>query len=251
MDKEKLYKDSITKAIRKAGNFVKRNQKKIKDISFKEGKEIVTNIDNESEKIIKAELKKTFPSYNYYGEEEGLEDNGSDFTFYIDPLDGTGRYVTQTPWYSVTIALLKNDRPYVGAIFIPGLDELYYAEKGKGAFLNGEKICVSASSDFVKDRVSASSKTNLVSEGYEAVKSVGFDACLIAKGELDGMIKIYKSDRRPVETPAIYLLIKEAGGEVSDFKGEEWKLDTKDIVVSNGKVHGRLVEKSSNLMAYM
>ena len=241
------HSETIIKAIKQAGIFVRENQFKIKDISFKEGKEIVTEIDKEAEKLIKNALKKTYPDYNYYGEEEGLENNKSDFTFYIDPLDGTGRYVSQTDWYSITIALLKNNEPFASAILIPNLNELYYAEKGKGAFLNGEKISVSDSSEIVKEKISTSSKTNLKSEGYISVKSIGFDACLVAKGELDGTIKIYKSDRRPVETPAVYLLIKEAGGKMTDFNGDNWTLDTKNIVLSNGKIHNNLIEISKGL----
>ena len=242
------HKEAIIKAIKQAGIFVRKNQSKIKDISFKEGKEIVTEIDKETEKLIKNALKETFPDYNYYGEEEGLEDNKSDFTFDIDPLDGTGRYVSQTDWYSITIALLKNNEPFASAIFIPNLDELYYAEKGKGTFLNDEKISVSDSSEIVKEKVSASSKTNLKLKGYISVKSIGFDACLVAKGELDGTIKIYKSDRRPVETPAVYLLIEEAGGKMTDFNGDNWTLDTKNIVLSNGKIHANLIEISKGLV---
>lgn len=238
------HKEIIIKAIRQAGIFVKDNQSKIKNISFKEGKEIVTEIDKEAEKLIKNILKENFPDYNYYGEEEGLEDNKSDFIFYIDPLDGTGRYVSQTDWYSITIALLKNDEPYASAIFIPNFNELYYAEKEKGAFLNDKKISVSNSSEVIKEKISVSSKTNLKTEGYRSVKSIGFDACLVAKGELDGTIKIYKSDRRPVETPAVYLLINEAGGKMTDFNCDNWTLDSKEIVISNGKIHNNLVEIS-------
>jgi myo-inositol-1(or 4)-monophosphatase len=241
------HKEAIIKAIKQAGIFVRKNQSKIKNISFKEGKEIVTEIDKETEKLIKNALKETFPNYNYYGEEEGLEDNKSDFTFYIDPLDGTGRYVSQTDWYSITIALLKNNEPFASTVFIPNLDELYYSEKGKGAFLNDKKISVSNSSDVIKEKVSVSSKTDLKSEGYISVKSIGFDACLVAKGELDGTIKIYKSDRRPVETPAVYLLINEAGGKMTDFNGDNWTLDTKNIVLSNGNIHDKIIKISKGL----
>jgi myo-inositol-1(or 4)-monophosphatase len=237
------YKEVITEAILKAGRYVSKAQKRTKNISYKKGKEIVTEADIESEKIRKSILKEHFPNYNYYGEEEGREDKKSKYTFFIDPIDGTGRFIAGTDWYSITIALLKDNKPIVACILIPNTDELFYSELKKGAFLNGKKISVSKRKSFKPSKVSLSSK--VWKKGFEKVKSIGVDACLIARGELDGCAKVYKSERMPVEAPAIYLLLKEAGGKMTNFKGKKWDINSEEIALSNGIIHKKLIKNIS------
>lgn len=235
-------KEILTGAVLTAGRYVKEHQQKIGKVFYKEKEEVVTEIDIKAEKIIKDFLKKHFPNYNYYGEEEGDEKHKSEFTFLIDPIDGTGRYVSKTDWYCIIIALLKNNDPIACSVFIPNKNELYYAEKGKGAYLNNRRIYVSKSDSFNKETVSLSTRVRKKIKGYLEIKSIGFDSCLVAKGEINGTAKIYKSKGIQIEGPEIYLLVTEAGGKVTDFKGKPWDINTDNIIFSNGIIHDDLID---------
>ena len=101
---------------------------------------VVTESDFKSEEYIRNAIRTTYPQHNILGEEHGYEDHGSEYTWIIDPLDGTSNFAAAIPWFGVLIALLKDNQPVLAGAYLPMTDEVYLAEKGKGATKNGKPI---------------------------------------------------------------------------------------------------------------
>src|SRR3989344_8884472 len=135
------------KAANEAGEVVLKLRDNLKVKTKSNDSDVLTQADLASEKIILATLKSSFPKYNYLSEEVGKEDNKSEYTWVIDPIDGTLSYASGLPFFGISIGLLKNNKPFIGVINLPALKSLYWAENGKGAFLNGKRIKVSSVQD--------------------------------------------------------------------------------------------------------
>lgn len=205
-----------------------------------------TEADLESEKSILAILKTKFPKYNIYSEEEGKIDNDSDYTFVIDPLDGTNNFVLGIPNFSVSVALFHKSEAIVGVVYQPILDQTYYAIKGKGAFLNGKKIKVNnvINSEKITIAYGCGYKTkrnyiakivgSLINSDHKRIItnwSVAHDYCLLACGKIESVI----SDGMELyDYGAGKLIAKEAGAQVVDFTGKkEIDYTNNGFVISN------------------
>lgn len=215
-----------------------------------------TKADIQSEEAILAVLKSEFPSYNLYSEEKGDIDKNSDYTLVVDPLDGTNNFVLGIPNFSVSIGLLYKDKIVAGVIYSPMIDNVYYTEKGKGAFLDGKKLLVNSESDIKR-------ATICYNCGYEAhfseeVKVVNglyskdakrvmanwsptFDFCMLASGRIEAIIN---SNIELYDFAAGKLIAKEAGAIVTDLNGNPEKNDkSQSFIISNGsKIHQHIVE---------
>ena len=147
--------DEIIKAAKAGGEVARKYFGKILSI---EGKSMPcdfrTKADLESEKAILKILSKKFPKYNIFSEEDGKTDKNSEYTFVIDPLDGTNNFVLGVPYFSTSIALMKGDEVIFGVIYNPVINNMYYAEKGKGSYLNGRKIHVSKEANLKNSSIS-------------------------------------------------------------------------------------------------
>lgn len=215
-----------------------------------------TKADTESEKAILDILKAAYPDYNIYSEEEGETDKGSDYTFVIDPLDGSNNFVTGIPNFSVSIALMKGEDMEVGVIYQPMIDRIYFAQKGKGAFLNNKKISVSDETDFHKVSLSYTASYGHSAEEYgnmmKALEmkepkrvfynwSVAMDFCYIASGKMEGIInngcEIY-------DYLAGKLIAQEAGAVIFDFSGkvEENSKSNQFVIANNKEIANKLLE---------
>jgi myo-inositol-1(or 4)-monophosphatase len=200
-------------------------------------------------------LKKKFPKYNIFSEEAGKTENGSEYTFVIDPLDGTNNFVLGVPYFSVSIALMKNNEVIFGVIYNPVLMNVYYAEKGKGAYLNGKRINVSSESNIKNSTVSlvanyGFSIDNFVKMGrslYELdVKrvskfwSVALDYCLLASGKIEALIL---HDVPLYDFAAGKIIAREAGARITDFNGDKLSDDKEKIfLTTNGtKIHKEIL----------
>jgi len=215
-----------------------------------------TKADLESEKVILKILKKAFPKYNIISEEAGETQNGSEYTFVIDPLDGTNNFVLGIPYFSVAIGLVKNDKIIFGAVYNPILDNIYYAEKGKGAYLNGKKIKVNKEGNIKQSTVS------VVVSYYEEVArdmmfgaelykkdakrvlfnwSVILDFCLMASGKTEALII---KDLPLHDFIAGKIIAKEAGAYITDFNGNPEKSEKNNrFLISNGtKIHQEILQ---------
>jgi myo-inositol-1(or 4)-monophosphatase len=207
-----------------------------------------TKADLESEKYIIKEIEKIFPNYNILSEERGFIDKHSDYTFIIDPLDGTNNFVLGIPIFLLNIALNKNNKTIFTLIHIPILKDTYWAEKGKGAYLNNKKICVNKEKEIKKATISYIQGYKYSKKYYlNLLKNLeklnikrllktwsAIDYCLLASGKIESVIT---NKSEIYDYIAGKLLAKEAGAIVSDFKGKKEKDERNDkFIASNNKI---------------
>lgn len=246
-------KDFLVTTIKKAGDFLLDNFKQEKDLTKKRtsSKEAALEYDEESDKLIRKRIEEKFPDHKILTEENGLKNNDSDKLWIVDSLDGTGNFANHNPLFSVCIAFVEGQQLKRGAVYAPALDELYYAEKEEGAYLNGEEISVSEinklNDSYVvycegnqKDRQKSGAVVNKVYPkvtDQRKIGSAGIETAWTAAGRVDGYWTM-KID--PWDVAAGVLLIKEAGGKVTTFEGEQWTPDQHNLICSNGKIHSNL-----------
>lgn len=212
-----------------------------------------TQADTESEKIILSLLKEKFPEYNIFSEESGLIDNRSEYTFVIDPLDGSNNFVLGIPYFSVSIGLLRKDAVLAGVVHVPMLGDTYHAERGKGAFLNDIGIFVSKEVDLMRATISYVAGYNNHKEHYKDVLqrdipvkrnlfnwSSAADYCLLASGKIEAVV----SNKTEVhDFVAGKLIAREAGAVITDFSGQPEISDKNDqfIASNNAIIHQQLL----------
>lgn len=247
----------IVRAAHKGGRVLKRYFGESLEATLKSTvADFRTKADNESEAEILAVLKAEFPDYNYFSEEFGKEDNGSQYTFVIDPLDGTNNFATGIPTFSVSIALMHKDVALLGVVYCPFLEGAYYAQRGIGAFFDGAPLRVSSEHDPKKSAfaVSAGYGTDPTFEpdcdtALRAINpkrilhewSTAYTLCLIAAGRMEGMIS---NGAEIYDFAAGKLIAEEAGAIVTDFEGDREQREDNDtfIVSCNNATHQTLLE---------
>ncbi len=228
---------------------------------YKGDVDLVTEADRASEQMIVEKLKAAFPSHGVYGEEgtrQGLE---SEMRWYVDPLDGTTNFAHGFPAFCVVLGLERR-RPglaadqdgemVAGVIYDPLRDEMFSAERGKGAWLNQRRLAVSktASLDEALTATGFPSKKRhdspnvhfyneitLRSHGVRRAGSAALDLAYVAAGRLDGF---WEFNLNPWDTSAGYLLVEEAGGRVTHFDGGKFTLDSRETLATNGLIAGEL-----------
>lgn len=225
--------------------------------TFKE-KEVMgdftTEADLSSEKEILAILQTSFPKHNFKSKEIGEIDNGSDYWWVIDPLDGTAVYSSGLPTYGISISLLKGGEPVLGVINLPALESLYWAEKGRGAYLNGRKIKVSSEKDLARTVVGfdlahmgnrREELQKLVEPLTDKVRYTPILGCSVA-GSVYVASRVYDAylhSGYPWDFAAGAVLIEEAGGKVTDYEGKpiDWSKDWIDFFASNDHLHNKIL----------
>ncbi|MFB3924601.1 MAG: inositol monophosphatase family protein [Syntrophales bacterium] len=247
------FRDFAVLIAREAGRFLKQRLNHKHTIDYKGEINIVTEEDKMSEEIIISRIRKNFPSHGILAE-ESEEIGGSGYRWIIDPLDGTTNYAHGYPVFCVSIALEREGKVVLGVIFNPVLDEIFVAEDGKGAFLNKRRIRVSTTADlslgllatgFPYDiRENRDNNLNYfvgLATRVQAIRRAGsaaLDLAYTACGRFDAF---WELKLRPWDTAAGCLLVKEAGGVVTDLFGRPFLLDSPHILASNGKMHDRLI----------
>jgi len=238
-----------------AGSILKDNIHGIREISYKGDINLVTEMDMRSERAVVETLRTAFPDHGIIAEEETNIGNSSGFTWIIDPLDGTTNYAHGYPCFSVSIALDRRGEIILGVVYDPMRDELFSAQKGQGAHLNGRPILVSAvdrllssllATGFPYDR-KVSEKNNMdyfhdllmASQEVRRDGSAALDLCSVACGRFDGF---WELKLKPWDVAAGSLIVREAGGMVSDFSGSRFSIHDEEILASNGRIHGRMLE---------
>lgn len=219
----------------------------------KEDKSFVTKADTEADEIIISLIKENHPGHQILTEENGLIGEKSEFTWVIDPLDGTLNFTRGIPIFSTSIAVLQNDIPVIAVVYNPITNSLYCAEKGKGATWNGEKMSVSdiASLDSsivsmgrARDSENKSRTLEIYNKFYHQLKSqrvlgsAALELAWVASGRLEGFISV---GLKGWDCFGGVLLIEEAGGKLTDFSGKPWGSTCSHFVASNGKVHEGLL----------
>jgi len=245
-------------AAREGGKIVKNGFRNQLDVEVKKkDNSLVTNIDKQAESIIHKILRSGSP-HGIIGE-EGTRQSAENGTFWIiDPIDGTTNFVRNIPLFCVSIALIQHSRILVGVTYQPMTNACYYAEAGKGAYLNGEKLTVSAAGQdgagvimLEHGRDPASKKRNAIlferlGETYTLRKfgTSALELCYVAAGLTDAFIS---SGDQLWDFAAGIVLVKEAGGIFTDWRGQEWSGDHAYILLSNGTIHNELVNQTRDL----
>ncbi len=249
------YLQAAEQAARLAGDMLVQHRDSAREVSFKGAVDLVTNFDKRSQEIIVAHLSGLFPDHDFLAEEGLSKTAGSQFRWVIDPIDGTTNFAHGFPVYSVSIALQKNHETEVGVIFDPTRDEMFSAAGKQGAALNGRRITVSTTRELTRSLLSTgfpydireSQENNLDHFSDFAVRaqavrrcgSAALDLCYIACGRFDGFWELKLA---PWDVAAGILIVLEAGGQVSDFRGGVPDIFGKEIVASNGLIHDSLLQ---------
>lgn len=246
-------KKIMLKAAKQAGKILMKNYGRVKFIKVKDKNSYVTNADLESEKYIVAIIRKNFPHHNIVSEESKYPRKKSDFTWYIDPLDGTHNYINKIPIFGVSIALGHKEKIVIGVISLPYINEVYFAEKGKGAFLNGKSIKVSKKqklskafvlTDIIIRRTAIKNleiikKLNNVVYDVRFFGSAVFCQAYLARGSAD----IYFTNKTNSWDIAAGLLIaEEAGAIATDFNGHKWAPKEGAFVAANKQLHNKILK---------
>jgi myo-inositol-1(or 4)-monophosphatase len=224
-------------------------------VEYKGEADLVTVADRKSELLIRERLRERWPSFDILGEEGGLQDTGSDYRWYVDPLDGTTNFAHGFPVFCVSMGLEYKGERIAGVIYDPTRDELFAAERGGGAFLNQQPIRVSKVARLAECLVATGFPSHkrhknpniffyhqitLHTHGVRRAGSAALDLCYVACGRLDGF---WEFNLNPWDTAAGVLMVQEAGGKVSDFKGGPFQLDSRETLASNGLVHEQLLSE--------
>jgi myo-inositol-1(or 4)-monophosphatase len=240
------------------------------ETEYKGGVDIVTVADRTAEKLIKERLGEVFPGHGIYGEEGTRERLDGEYRWYIDPLDGTTNFAHGLPQFCVSMGLERRppglvagqDGTLVAAvIYDPMRDELFTAERGKGAQLNGKRMHVSHTPELAEALLATGFPSRkrhdspnvhfyheftLRSHGLRRAGSAALDLASVASGRMDAF---WEFNLNPWDTAAGILLVEEAGGHVTDFSGGAFKLDSREVLASNGLIHEELVGLFGDMFA--
>jgi myo-inositol-1(or 4)-monophosphatase len=234
-------------------------------IEYKGDADLVTAADRASEVLIRERISKQFPSHDVLGEEQGLNDQGGDYRWYVDPLDGTTNFAHGYPVFGVSLGLEHQGSGQgsrvAGVVYDPTRDELFTAERGGGAHVNGKPIHVSRIAQLKECLVATGFPSHkrhqnpniyfyhqitLRTHGVRRAGSAALDLCNVASGRFDGF---WEFNLNPWDTAAGVLILEEAGGKVSRFDGSPFELDSRETLASNGLVHDALVHEFQEIFA--
>lgn len=248
----------MVKAARRAGRSLKRDLGEIENlqVSLKGPANFVSAADRRAEEMLYDDLTKSRPGYGFIGEEGGTRE-GSDKsnTWIVDPLDGTTNFLHGIPQFAISIGLQREGTIIAGVIYNPANDELYIAERGKGAFLNDQRIrvagrkklddCVIACGlphigrgDHDLSRREMAELQNRVA-GLRRFGAASLDMAFVAAGRIDGY---WERNLKPWDIAAGTIMVREAGGTVSGIEGGDTALQTGHVVCGNETIHGELVK---------
>jgi myo-inositol-1(or 4)-monophosphatase len=234
-------------------------------IEYKGEADLVTAADRASEKLIRERIAQHWPSHDVLGEEQGLSDSGSEYRWYVDPLDGTTNFAHGFPVFCVSMGLehrtVDSAQRIAAVIYDPTRDELFSAEKGNGAHLNGAPIHVSKTPALKESLIATGFPSHkrhknpniffyhqitLRSHGVRRAGSAAIDLCYAAAGRFDGF---WEFNLNPWDTAAGVLIVEEAGGKVTKFDGSPFELNSKETLASNGLIHDELMREFAEIFA--
>jgi myo-inositol-1(or 4)-monophosphatase len=251
---ETKFVSSMETIAREAGALLLEKFKQRIGFTYKGDVDLVTEADKAAEKLITDRIRQQFPGHDLFGEEGTRTDMGSDYRWYIDPLDGTTNFAHGFPVFCVSLGLEFKGERVAGVLYDPTRDEMFAAEKGGGAFLNGERIQVSkvdnlaeclTGTGFPSHKRHKNPNINfyhvitLRTHGVRRAGSAALDLANVASGRLD---VFWEFNLNPWDTAAGVVLVTEAGGKVTRFDGSPWLLDSKETLATNGIVHQAMME---------
>jgi len=230
-------------------------------IEYKGDVDLVTVADRKSEALILGKIRGQFPSHDVMGEEGTRIETGSEYKWYVDPLDGTTNFAHGYPVFCISLAVERRGQRVAGVIYDPTRDEMFVAELGSGARLNGEAIHVSAIANLSECLIGTGFPSHkrhknpniyfyhqltLRTHGVRRAGSAALDLCNVASGRYEGF---WEFNLNPWDTAAGVLIVEEAGGTVTDFSGGEFQIASRETVASNGLVHAALLHEFQEIFA--
>ncbi|MBS1746658.1 MAG: inositol monophosphatase [Bacteroidetes bacterium] len=250
-----MLKQVLLQATETAAALIKEYSTRSFTISNKEGiNNLVTEVDHKSEEVIFEIIRKNFPDHYILSEEAGEIVQESKYKWIIDPIDGTVNYANHIPICCVSIGLEVDGKMEMGAVFNPFLNELFFAQRGEGATLNGQKIFVSNTTHVIKSclvtgfpytyldtpngPLEVFSKFIRKGVPVRRLGSAAIDLCWVAAGRFDGF---FEHKLSAWDSAAGFLIVEEAGGKVTDTKGKYYNPYQPGIIATNGLIHDQLL----------
>jgi len=230
-------------------------------IEYKGDADLVTEADRSSEKLILQRIRAYWPDHEVIGEEGARIETGGDYRWYVDPLDGTTNFAHGFPVFCVSLGLTFRGKRNAAVLYDPTRDELFAAEFGKGAYLNGQKIEVSKTAKLGQSLVSTGFPSHkrhknpniyfyhqltLRTHGVRRAGSAALDLACVACGRFDGF---WEFNLNAWDTTAGILIVEEAGGKVTGFQGQPLEITDRDVMASNGLIHADLVNEFTEIFS--
>jgi len=231
-------------------------------IEYKGEVDLVTVADRNSEALIVERLRKRWPEHGIVAEEGTRSDTAAQYRWYVDPLDGTTNFAHGYPVFCVSIALTRQDGQLeVGVLYDPTRDEMFAAERGQGATLNGKPMRVSKTTRLAESLLGTGfpshkrhanpnihfyQQLTLRSHGVRRAGSAALDLANVACGRYDGF---WEFNLNPWDTAAGVLIVQEAGGTVTRFDGSPFRLDSREVLASNSTIHRELITNFEEIFA--
>jgi len=248
-------RQTLLQALRRAGRVL---SLRFGNVSYRQKRraDLVTVADLQSQEVILSTIRRDFPHDDFQAEENAARSTGAEHSWIIDPLDGTTNYAHGYPASTVSIGVLRHHRPVLGGVYDPFRDELFLAEKDRGTTLNGRKVHVTQTrrvadslliTGFAYDRAERADVylapfKSFLTRCHDVRRSgsAALDLAWISAGRADGF---WEQGLSPWDVAAGWLLVSEAGGKISDFKGRPWTDPGKfgaETLASNGKIHSEM-----------
>jgi len=255
----KKFKQVAINSARLAGKISLKYFNNLKRIKVtKKGKhDIVTKADLEANKVIIHTIKKSFPDHDILSEETGWEDNPGDYKWVIDPIDGTTNFTVHIPLFCTAISLIYKEKILLSVIYAPFSDELFYAEQGQGAYLNNKKIKVSTTKKLdeayifigrghgqpvYRNFIKMQRKLREDVVNIRLIGSASMSLAYVAAGRTDSYLRV-PPNVSLWDSAAGVLMVTEAGGKVTDFKGRHWQFNGQGLVATNKVLHWELIKR--------
>ncbi len=258
-----LLRELVCELALRVGLFLKEENSKLdhSQVETKSLNSLVSYVDKEAERILVAGLKELLPESGFLAEEETATSQGEDFVWIIDPLDGTTNYIHRLPIYSISFALQHHNQIIIGVVYEVNNNELFWAVKDKGAFLNGQRIfasnrqkmddCLVATGFPYFDYTILDNYIPYLiwcmqtTRGVRRLGSAAVDLAYVACGRFDGF---FEYSLNAWDVAAGSLIVKEAGGKVTDFSGTDHYLHDKQILAAGREIHKLMLEKAMELL---
>lgn len=248
----KTIVDVAQNAVEEAGAFLRDHARQVNGVVQKADKSFVTALDRTSEEMIRKIISASFPLHAILGEEEGQDRVIDDYLWVVDPLDGTHNLINGIPLFAVSVGVIYQNEFVAGAICLPLSGDVYVAELGQGAYKNGERILVSNKLDFASCSLAFDSGfRNFEGPQFDILEALAphaFNArvfgcsvgnlALLAEGSIDVVVEF---DDYPWDNAAGVVIVREAGGCVTDVDGSDFVFEGRRYVASNGLVHGEVM----------
>lgn len=256
-----MLKTTLLEAVRSGGAIIREYFDRTFEISSKDTlNDLVTEVDRHSETAIIEVIRTAFPDHFILSEEAGEIRQDSAYKWIIDPIDGTVNYAHHIPLCCVSIGLEKEGKMILGAVYNPFLNELFFAERGSGAMLNDQAIAVSSKKEIASaclvtgfpyqwtdmDNDPVETFGRFVKQGLPVRRlgSAAIDLCWVACGRFDGF---WEHHLKAWDSAAGYLIVEEAGGKVTNFKGEPYSPYRPQLLATNGLIHQPMLNALNNM----